>query len=826
MSNRRKEFKEKGRSDFKYSEIVSMTDLANFKNGNCPQGDQNQNSIDSNSVCTLPTTVLLSNSGTPTTKAMEYQSKDALDFDVARIKTQKYKKRALIFGAIAGIMTVATIVLAILLGVGVGQSAPKSPPTEEPPQEMCTSQPCVTAASRILNSMDQTTDPCDDFFTYACGQWNIDHGNIPEDKSSVSTFNDVRDSVSETLKRVLETDSTGDRSSIQKAKTFYTSCMDTDKIDAFKGTPALSIADEMGGVPLFGDPLPADFNLEEALAKSISIYGSYGIVSMWVGSDDKNSSATIIQVDQPALGMPNRDYYLDEKRNLTLPGYSQFMRDFMGKLWMEKNQTTYNETVVWEVTEKMIALETDLASIMMKPEDRRDSSAIYKKRTVQAMYDDIASDFDWEKYLNTALEIVSTTVERSRDMVSYGDQYLSNFTKVIAKYDNELIQNYMVWMVLKGRVSYLGKEYRDTQAPYRLAVSGTSAEKARWQTCSDNSNSRFPMPVGALFVQEKFAEENKQVTETMVENIRTAFINFLPGNEWMDDDTKTQAEKKANQITPIIAYPDYILDKEDPKMDNEYTAANVATDEYFQNMQNMIYFKNVENMKKLDKDVDREEWITGPAVVNAFYAPTRNQIVFPAGILQPPFYDEGQPNSMNYGGIGMVIGHEITHGFDDSGSQYNGIGNLENWWSNSSRTNFEGKAKCMEEQYSGYYWEDAQQNLNGKLTLGENIADNGGIRQAYDAYQTWRQQNDADLLLPGLQEFTQDQLFFLSMAQVWCGVYRPEYATRLAATDSHSPGIYRVIGSLSNFDKFGDAYSCSKGTDNMYPNEEDTCRVW
>lgn len=812
----------KNHPGIKYSEMITTDEANNYRNGSI--GDQNQNSIDcstSDSACPLTTTVLLSHSGEAETKAMDYQSEDPLDFKVTRVQAYKYKKRSIILGGIAGMLLVTTIVLAVLLAVNDNASSnPVNPETE-----VCTSVECITAASRILNSMNQSVNPCEDFFTYSCGQWNRDHV-IPDDKSSVSTFNNVRDSVSQIVKRVLETESSGDRQSIGKAKTYYSSCMDKAKIDSLGGKPALDIITEMGGMPLFGDPL-SSFKLEEALAHSTIKYQSFALVSMWVSSDDMNSTTNIIQIDQPRLGMPNREYYLTEtRRNATLPGYKQFMRDYLGKLWKDRDADAFDENNVSIVVNKIADLETELAEAMMASEDRRDSFAIYRKRTVNGMKTDITPDFDWKVYLDTAFSYVDRDIEGTREIVSYGDHYFTNFTKILSKYDDELIQNYIVWMVLRGRVSYLGKDYRDTQAPYRLAVSGTSQEQARWKTCSDDTNGNFLMPVGALFVKEAFPEENKDVTETMVENIRKTFIGFLPTNEWMDSPTKNQAEKKANMISPIIAYPDYILNEDDPKMDLEYDDIEIDAGSFFQNQQNSGFSSSKKYLMRLDVPVDRDEWITGPAIVNAFYSSSRNQIVFPAAILQPPFYDPGQPNSMNYGGIGMVIGHEITHGFDDSGSQYNGLGNLEDWWSSESRTNFNEKAKCMEDQYGNYYWHEAESNLNGKLTLGENIADNGGIREAYDAYQRWKTENDADLRLPGLDDFTHEQLFFLSMAQVWCGIYRPEYAARLVATDSHSPGIYRVFGSLSNFDKFGEAYGCARGQDAMYPNEEDTCRVW
>nr|ATN40258.1 neprilisin [Botryllus schlosseri] len=285
-------------------------------------------------------------------------------------------------------------------------------------------------------------------------------------------------------------------------------------------------------------------------------------------------------------------------------------------------------------------------------------------------------------------------------------------------------------------------------------------------------------------------------------------------------------QEKAEKIIPVIGYPDYVTNEEDPTMDEEYESYEVTQSEYFKNVIRIQIESSKNLLMILDDTVDRNQWLTSPATVNAFYSATRNQISFPAAILQPPFYDEAQPSSMNYGGIGMVIGHEITHGFDDMGSDYNGDGDLEKWWSAESRRNFEQKSECIERQYGDYFWPEANQKLNGKLTLGENIADNGGIRQAYKAYEKWRSVNGEDLKLPGLENFSEDQLFFLNNAQIWCSLVRPQFAATAVATNSHSPGLFRVIGALSNFEKFGEAYNCKRGLDKMYPNKNDSCRVW
>uniref|UniRef100_A0A673I643 Neprilysin n=1 Tax=Sinocyclocheilus rhinocerous TaxID=307959 RepID=A0A673I643_9TELE len=291
--------------------------------------------------------------------------------------------------------------------------------------------------------------------------------------------------------------------------------------------------------------------------------------------------------------------------------------------------------------------------------------------------------------------------------------------------------------------------------------------------------------------------------DEMITNIREVFVSNLDDLAWMDAETKKAAEEKVRLIFNLNLM--------------------FQVKEYFENILKNLEFGQKKRLKKLRIKVNKEEWITGAAVVNAFYSSSRNQIVFPAGILQPPFFGKGQPWSLNYGGIGMVIGHEITHGFDDNGRNFDKDGDLKDWWTKSSTQKFHELSKCIVDQYGSYSWDLANgQNLNGNNTLGENIADNGGIRQSYQAYQNYVKKHGKEAPLPGI-DLNHEQLFFLNFAQVWCGTHRPEHAVNSIKTEVHSPGKFRVLGSLQNFPEFAKAFQCQKNT-NMVP--EKICRVW
>lgn len=704
----------------------------------------------------------------------------------------------------------------------------------QPSTDVCLTTECVTASSRIINSMDLSVDPCNNFWKFACGSWNEDH-IISDDQSSVSTFNDLRDDVSKTLKKVLEGETSAlleNKDSVKKAKDFYASCMNTAKIDELGTAPVLDLIKEMGGWPILGDAFDSNgFVLEDVLGKFRAVYGTYSVITSYVGADSKSSLDYILHLDQPSLGLPSRDYYLDQAtREKTVPSYKEYIVNLVSALASDPDAIA---TTATEFADLVVAFETDLATISAPDSERRNEQDIYKNYLISELSDKISSSFDWLRYINKVLEVgtpTPVTVTADEKIVVYGTDYLVKFFEMLPtkpEYTYEFMQNYFVWRILKGRTSYMSKTLRDTAAPYNRDVRGVTAEQQRWMTCSDTANSFFSMPVGALFVDAAFPEENKAVTEELVANLKVSMQEIINEAQWMDDDTKIRATEKLNKIEAVIAYPDYILDPNDQKMDNDYKNVQISTDGYFENVQGLTLLGEADGFGRLKTEVDRQEWFTGPAVVNAFYSPSRNSITFPAGILQPPFYDPGQPTSMNYGGIGMVIGHEITHGFDDSGAEFNGDGNLEDWWSPSSRANFEDAAWCMKQQYSRQYWEIAGLNVNGNLTIGENIADNGGIREAYMAYQTWKKSNK-DIKMPGkpFDDWSDEQLFFLGQAQVWCGTYTEARAIQLQKTDPHSPGEFRVNVPAQNLKEFGEAYGCKKGVDTMYPPEEETCRVW
>uniref|UniRef100_A0A8B9FVC3 Membrane metalloendopeptidase like 1 n=1 Tax=Amazona collaria TaxID=241587 RepID=A0A8B9FVC3_9PSIT len=690
-------------------------------------------------------------------------------------------------------------------------------------------------AARIIQNMDPTADPCKDFYQYACGGW-LNRHVIPETSSRYSIFDILRDELEIVLKGVLETSDQGDREAFQKAKILYKSCMNEseslliplillfgNKLEATQLNQSSYLLINDVYFPFY---LPeAKWSMEEKLSIMNSRFNKRVLIDMFVWNDDRDSSRHIIYIDQPSLGMPSRDYYFNGGNYQRVKAYLQFMITIAKMIREDKNMSK-DDSFVQEEMAKVMELETEIANATTPAEERHDVTLLYNKMTLKELQEKFAlnvSEFNWTFFIQGVMSSVSVQVDQEEEVVVYGMPYLQELKAIISKYSASTIQNYLIWRLVIDRVSSLSRRFKDARASYRKALYGTTLEEARWRECVSYVNNNMENAVGAMYVRETFAGESKRMVRDLIDKIREVFIETLDELQWMDEASKEKAREKAMAIKEQIGYPDYILEDQNEKLDQEYANLNFSEHSYFENILENLRAGAQKSLRKLRERVDQDIWIIGAAVVNAFYSPNRNQIVFPAGILQPPFFSKRQPQALNFGGIGMVIGHEITHGFDDNGRNFDKDGNMFDWWSNFSATHFKEQSRCMVYQYGNYTWELAGgQNVSGISTLGENIADNGGVRQAYKAYLKWLEQEGKEPKLPGLN-LSHKQLFFLNFAQVWCGSYRPEYASQSIKTDVHSPLKYRVMGSLQNFEAFSEVFHCKKGTA-MHPAEK--CRVW
>nr|CAD7433469.1 unnamed protein product [Timema monikensis] len=448
--------------------------------------------------------------------------------------------------------------------------------------------------------------------------------------------------------------------------------------------------------------------------------------------------------------------------------------------------------------------------------DRHDTSAIYRKLKLSQLQVEVPQ-LNWLEYLNAFLD---ADITEDEPVVSYAMPYFSEMGRIIQRTDRRVIHNYVLWRMVMNIMPHMIDDYQQKRVEFRKILLGILSERNRWSQCVEWTNKKLGMAVGALFIRDNFNHESKETALEMIHTIREAFNELLAENHWMDDETRAVAKEKADAMNERIGYPELLTDPDE--LSKEYVMLNITEDQFLLNILNVLRYDAYHNLQKLRQPVNKDKWSTEPAVVNAFYNPNKNDIVFPAGILQPLFYSQHFPKSLNYGGIGVVIGHEITHGFDDKGRQFDKDGNMMQWWNNSTVRAFRERAQCIIEQYSLYKLDEVDLYVNGRMTQGENIADNGGLKQSFRAYKKWVRKHGEEPGLPGIN-LTHDQLFFLNYAQIWCGSMRPEDALTKIRSSVHSPGPIRVLGPLSNSHDFAQAYACPVGSP-MNPTNK--CTVW
>ncbi|XP_070461072.1 membrane metallo-endopeptidase-like 1 isoform X2 [Equus przewalskii] len=602
--------------------------------------------------------------------------------------------------------------------------------------EICTTPGCVMAAARIIQNMDASKEPCDDFYEYACGGWLRRHV-IPETNSRYSVFDILRDELEVILKAVLENSNGKDRPAVRKAKILYRSCMNESVIEDRGSKPLLDILEVVGGWPVamdkWNDTVGPRWELEQQLAVMNTQFNRRVLIDLFIWNDDQNSSRHIIYIDQPTLGMPSREYYFNEGHNRKVrEAYLQFMVSVATMLRADM-KLPKDSHLVWQDMVQVLELETQLANATAPQEERHDVTALYHRMDLEELQNKFGlKGFNWTLFIQSVLSSVKIKLLPKEEVVVYGIPYLHNLEGIIDIYSARTLQNYLVWRLVLDRISSLSQRFKDARANYRKALYGTTVEEVRWRECVSYVNSNMESAVGSLYVKKAFPGDSKNVVRELINKVRAVFVETLEELGWMDEASKKKAREKAMSIREQIGYPNYILEDRNKHLDEEYSKLHFSEDLYFENGLQNLKASAHRSIKKLREKVDQNLWIIGAAVVNAFYSPNRNQIVFPAGILQPPFFSKEQPQALNFGGIGMVIGHEITHGFDDNGRNFDKNGNMLDWWSNFSAEHFREQSECMIYQYGNYSWDLAdQQNVNGFSTLGENIADNGGVRQAY-----------------------------------------------------------------------------------------------
>uniref|UniRef100_A0A8C3A4Z4 Endothelin-converting enzyme 1 n=1 Tax=Cyclopterus lumpus TaxID=8103 RepID=A0A8C3A4Z4_CYCLU len=449
-------------------------------------------------------------------------------------------------------------------------------------------------------------------------------------------------------------------------------------------------------------------------------------------------------------------------------------------------------------------------------EERRDEELIYHKMEAKDLMT-LVPAVDWMPYLTEVFAPVP--LNESEPVVVYAKEYLQQVSELITKTNQSLLNNYMIMKVVRKMGSILDQRFQDAEQRFLEVMYGTKKScSPRWKLCVSDTDSALGFALGAMFVKDTFAEDSKTIAEDMVGDIKWAFEDSLKDVSWMDTETKKAAKEKADAIYNMVGYPEFIMNG--TRLDKVFNDFEVVSELYFQNVMQYYNFSARVTADQLRKTPNRNQWSMTPPTVNAYYNPTKNEMVLPAGILQAPFYSRSWPKALNFGGIGVVMGHELTHAFDDQGREYDKDGNLRPWWKNSSVEAFKKQTQCMVEQYGNYSIN--QEPLNGRHTLGENIADNGGLKAAYKAYVNWIKKNGEEATLPALG-MTNHQLFFVGFAQVWCSVRTPESSHEGVITDPHSPSRFRVIGTISNSQEFSEHFGCRADAP-MNPKHK--CELW
>ncbi|KAL5273947.1 Nep2 family protein [Megaselia abdita] len=700
-------------------------------------------------------------------------------------------------------------------------NAQKSKPTKK--DNICFSTECVHTASSVLSAMDKNVEPCDDFYNFACGNF-IKSTNIPEDKVSINTFSEIGDKLQLQLKQLVsENRNENEKKPFKLANFLYRACMNKTLIEDRGKKPIESISESLGGWPaVLGDTWDEkSWSWTETVKKFREIGFSMDyILDFSIGVDLKNSTRRIIDLDQSQIGL-SREYLVKGLEDKIVKAYYHYMVD-MAVLFGAKRSLAETDML------DSINFEIALANISLPSEKRRNNTALYNPYSVKELQGNY-SYINWLDYINALLPKELSITENEIVIVSV-PSFFEQLGPILEKTPKRTVANYMMWRIHGFSSFFLNEELRKRQLEYSTVLSGREEQEARWKECVDitsgSADSEFdlglPISVGALYVRKHFNEDAKSIALDMVNGIKNVFENILKEISWMDNETRGSALNKLQKMTTHIGYPDEILN--DSKLEEYYKNLDIDPEKYLESVLKMSVFGTNYAFNKLRKPVNKTDWLSHakPAVVNAYYSALENSIQFPAGILQGKFFAAERPRYMNYGAIGYVIGHEITHGFDDQGRQFDLIGNLVDWWHEDTKEKFLKKSKCIIDQYGNYTDKQTGLNLNGINTQGENIADNGGIKESYIAYNLWASVNGVEQKLPGL-DYTPQQMFWISAAQTWCSVYRTETLKMRITTGLHSPAEFRVLGPLSNMDSFAKDFNCPVGSP-MNPLHK--CEVW
>lgn len=643
-------------------------------------------------------------------------------------------------------------------------------------------------------NMDTTVSPAENFFWYAGGTW-LKNTQMPGDETRWGSFDMLRDKTNNDVHTLLEEvagKEHGAGAKEQMVGDLYKSGMDSIAIDKAGITPLKPVLDRIAAI-----------TNKEQLLDELAIefkQGIHTVISGYVSPDDKDVTKQIVQFGQAGLGLPSKDYYTDQDsisvKNRT--AYKAYIATILKLNGQDEATATKNATAIF-------ALENTLANASLRPAEMRDPQKLYNKFNPQSFAQQ-TPNINWPEFLD------KIQMKGQDSFLIAMPKYYQELSKQIGTTTIESWKQYLTFHVISDMAPYLSSDVDKARFEfYGKTLSGQKEQQARWKRVMGVVNGSIGEQLGQLYVDRFFKPEAKERMKELVGNLQEAFRDRIAKLDWMSDITKQKATAKLNTFVKKIGYPDKWRD---------YSGLKIVPDNYVQNILNASELDYQYMVGKLGKPVDKTEWFMTPNTVNAYYNPAFNEIVFPAAILQFPFFDFNADDAVNYGGIGAVIGHEMTHGFDDQGSQYDADGNLKNWWTPEDSAKFAQRTGIVKSQFDAYTVL-GDVGVNGSLTLGENIADLGGVTIAYEAFKKTKQGQSEEKI----DGFTPDQRFFLSWAQVWRGIITPEKARQLIKIDPHAPGEWRCNGPLSNFEPFYKAFNVKEG-DKMWRADSIRAKIW
>lgn len=658
------------------------------------------------------------------------------------------------------------------------------------------SKPVQRPKSFDIDALDKSVDPCEDFYEYACGNWRKKNP-IPSDQARWGRFNELAEYNRQTLHEILEKASkpSANRSPImQKIGDFYASCMDEKTVDSKGSAPLKPLLDRIAAI-----------STKDQLIDTLGALQSQGVPALFgfgAQPDLHNASVEIANVSQGGLGLPDRDYYLknDDKSQETRTKYHHHMVKMFTLLGDEPSEAQKEAQTVLDIETKLA--NSTLERVKMRDPKNRDHKMAVSQLSA------LAPNFEFARFFQSRGAPAFTEVN------VVPPDFFKDVNDLLNSVSLDDWKIYLRWHVTDNVAPLLSKSFVEEDFDFTdRYLSGVKEQQPRWKRCVTRTDRALGEALGQPYVAATFGAAGKQRMLKMVAALEGALGNDIQNLDWMTPETRKQAEAKLKAISNKIGYPD--------KWRN-YSTVKIVRGDLLGNSFRARTFEVKRNMGKIGKPLDKKEWGMTPPTVNAYYNAAENNINFPAGILQPPFFDLSEDDAVNFGGIGVVIGHELTHGFDDQGSKFDGNGNLSNWWTEKDREEFEKRTGCIADEYSSFVAVD-DVHLNGRLTLGENSADNGGVRIALMALRKAMAADAAKAAKQTKNGFSPEQRFFLGFAQIWCENRTPESARLLAKTDPHSPGQYRTNGSLQNNEDFAKAFGCKAGQKMVSQN---ACRVW